>query len=168
MATKSGREAPATSVRRPRWNRISGSRHQIEARVQEDPDDIDEVPVQPNDVYLPCQRPATGVHNSPGEEEHETDADGEMDEMQSGRREVKAEKDQRPTGVTRIEAEVHERHEALVVIERIFGKLHARENESESGRGKEEGRGALSLAGFGACRGERHEQDRKSTRLNAS
>src|ERR1044071_4018100 len=83
----------------------SGScpRAEIKAGIQEDPYDVDEMPVQPDHLDSIPQRTRTIEPDAPRDREHEPDSNQEVHEVQAGRREVKTEEHARPRRVARSE-----------------------------------------------------------------
>src|SRR5690349_12234274 len=122
--------APGAPPARTRFRRmcprspLSRSRHQVQERVQEDPDDVDEVPVERCDLEWSHRRGVDAP--SPEAAQHECDqseADDQMNGVSAGHHKVEVEEQSRPCPHGRLELEAEPRNEVLSVIVQVLERL---------------------------------------------
>src|ERR1041385_335946 len=73
---------------------VVGTVHQIQQREQENPDDVDEVPVEASEFQgcVPLRRKAPAVGHD-GDDSHQPDANHHVQRVHAGQREVEREED---------------------------------------------------------------------------
>src|SRR5262245_59421663 len=118
---------------------VMTSSDQIEKRKEEDPDHVDQMPVEPD--HLDRRVVRRGEPAAPGQNDqpcHETDAHREVNRVETCHGEVeKEERLERTTVLPRIGPE-RTRHEPFGVVTPVFIGLEAEKNDAQEGRRGEE------------------------------
>src|SRR5580704_19521706 len=107
---------------------------EIEQREQEDPDDVDEVPVETADLdRVVVVRGDDAAGRPPEHHRHDADADDHVEGVEAGHDEVQREEDLRVPEVLRLELETGARDvmrgELRVVLERLDAQERAPERD---------------------------------------
>ncbi len=132
---------------------------EIEQREQEDPHDIDEVPVETADLDRARVFLGNGAVQRPHEHpQHDAETDDHVQRVQAGHHEIEREEDLRVPEVFGFETEVRARdvmlHELVVVLD----ALDPQERRSQDHRHDQESDQLPAVAGLRRVHGQRHRQ----------
>ena len=133
--------------------------YQVEQRKQENPDDVDEVPVETDDfdgrVIAVSERAVVSPDEHP---DHQAHTDDHVQRVQARHHEVERKENLRGSGELRVEREERARNEVLVKLVRVLDALDAEEHAAEDHRQRDENHDPLARVQLRRVHRERHRQ----------
>src|ERR1044071_4494313 len=132
---------------------------QIQQGKKKNPDDIDKVPVEPDQldgrVVFDREHPTRRFDNQVNDK---ADADDHMDRVHSGHGEIKREENSGGPRQRRLKDEVIAGHEVLFEFLVVLGELDAEEYGTEDDRQHEKNNDRLALAELSGTNGDSHRE----------